>query len=53
MIKAIIFVLWANTRHKEYWYFKITSEKFNNPKTDDYLRKYEDVVRLEEWGMEN
>ena len=53
MIKAIIFDLWETLGTKNVGVSKLLQEKFNIPKTDDYVRKYEEAVQLEPWETEN
>src|SRR3989338_6856407 len=53
MIKAIIFDLWETLVTKNVGVSKLLQEKFDIPKTDDYIRKYEEAVQLEPWETEN
>ena len=53
MIKAIIFDLWETLGTKNVGVSKLLQEKFDIPKTDDYIRKYEEAVQLEPWETEN
>ena len=53
MIKAIIFDLWETLGTKNVGVSKLLQEKFDIPKTDDCIRKYEEAVQLERWETED
>lgn len=53
MIKATIFDLRETLGAKNVGVSKLLQEKFDIPKNDDYVRKYEEAVQLKPWEIEN
>ncbi len=52
MIKAIIFDLWGTLATKNVPISKTLQEKFAIPKTEDFARRYEEDVQLNQWETE-
>jgi putative hydrolase of the HAD superfamily len=50
--KAIIFDLWETLGTKNVAVSRLLKEKFSIPQTDDYLRKYEEAVQVNQWNTE-
>lgn len=52
MITTIIFDLWDTLGTKHIGVSRLLRERFDIPKSEDYMRKYEEAVQLKPWETE-